>query len=255
MDSRPPTSSIPDAPGSYQFVDADGRVLYVGKAKSLRHRLSNYWQDPAALPLRTAQMVAQADHVEWVVVGTEVEALILEHSLIQAHQPRYNVRLKDDKSYPWLAVTVAEEWPRPMVFRGRKRKGVRYFGPYGHVGALRETLDLLLRSFPVRTCSDTKFRRHERLGRPCLLYDIERCSGPCVGAVDHEQLRGDGRGPHAVPVRGHRAGGGPAGGRDGGGGRRPRVRAGGPAARPADRRAQGGARPSRWCRNGPRTST
>jgi excinuclease ABC subunit C len=184
---RPATADIPDAPGSYQFLDADGRVLYVGKAKSLRHRLPNYWQDPAGLLPRTAQMVAQADRVEWVVVATEVEALMLEHALIQAHKPRFNVRLKDDKSYPWLAVTVAEEWPRPMVYRGRKRKGVRYFGPYGHVGALRETLDLLLRSFPVRTCSDTKFRRHERLGRPCLLYDIERCSGPCVGAVGHEQ--------------------------------------------------------------------
>jgi len=155
----------------------------VGKAKSLRHRLPSYWQDPASLPPRTAQMVAQADRVEWVVVATEVEALMLEHSLIQRHQPRFNVRLKDDKSYPWLAVTVGDEWPRPIVYRGRKRKGVRYFGPYGHVGALRETLDLLLRSFPLRTCSDTKFRRHERLGRPCLLYDIERCSGPCVGAV------------------------------------------------------------------------
>ena len=187
MQQRPPTSSIPDAPGTYQFLDEHERVLYVGKAKSLRHRLSSYFQDPAALPFRTAQMVAQADRVEWVVVRTEVEALILEHSLIQSHQPRFNIRLKDDKSYPWLAVTVGEEWPRPAVVRGRKRKGVRYFGPYGHVGALRETLDLLLRSFPVRTCSDTKFRRHERLGRPCLLFDIERCSGPCVGAVDQER--------------------------------------------------------------------
>jgi len=184
---RPPTSSIPDAPGSYQFLDADGQVLYVGKAKSLRHRLTNYWADPAALAPRTAQMVALADRVEWVVVGTEVDALILEHSLIQAHKPRFNVRLKDDKSYPWLAVTVGEQWPRPVVFRGRKRKGVRYFGPYGHVGALRETLDLLLRSFPIRTCSDAKFKRHARLGRPCLLYDIERCSGPCVGAVEPER--------------------------------------------------------------------
>jgi excinuclease ABC subunit C len=159
----------------------------VGKAKSLRHRLPNYWQDPAALPPRTAQMVALAEQVEWVVVETEVDALILEHSLIQTHLPRFNVRLKDDKSYPWLAVTVQDQWPRPAVVRGRKRKGVRYFGPYGHVGALRETLDLLVRSFPVRTCSDTKFARHERLGRPCLLYDIERCSGPCVGAVDAER--------------------------------------------------------------------
>jgi excinuclease ABC subunit C len=190
MQYRPPTGSIPDAPGSYQFYDAEGRVLYVGKAKSLRHRLPNYWQDSARLPPRTAQMVAQADHVEWVVVDSEVDALILEHSLIQAHLPRYNVRLKDDKSYPWLAVTVGEEWPRPAVVRGRKRKGVRYFGPYGNAGAIRSTLDLLVRSFPVRTCSDAKFARHQRLGRPCLLFDIDRCSGPCVGAVDHEAYAG-----------------------------------------------------------------
>jgi excinuclease ABC subunit C len=190
MQDKPPTGSIPDAPGSYQFYDAEGRVLYVGKAKSLRHRLPNYWQDSAKLLPRTAQMVAQADHVEWVVVESEVDALILEHSLIQAHLPRYNVRLKDDKSYPWLAVTLTDEWPRPVVIRGRKRKGVRYFGPYGHAGAIRSTLDLLVRSFPVRTCSDTKFVRHERLGRPCLLYDIERCSGPCVNAVDHEAYDG-----------------------------------------------------------------
>jgi excinuclease ABC subunit C len=190
MQYRPPTGSIPDAPGSYQFYDAEGRVLYVGKAKSLRHRLPNYWQDSANLPPRTAQMVAQADHVEWVVVENEVDALILEHSLIQAHLPRYNVRLKDDKSYPWLAVTLDEEWPRPAVVRGRKRKGVRYFGPYGHAGAIRSTLDLLVRSFPVRTCSDNKFIRHERLGRPCLLYDIERCSGPCIKAVDHPTYDG-----------------------------------------------------------------
>jgi excinuclease ABC subunit C len=190
MQYRPPTGSIPDAPGVYQFLDAEGRVLYVGKAKSLRHRLPNYWQDSAKLMPRTAQMVAQADHVEWVVVDTEVDALILEHSLIQSHLPRYNVRLKDDKSYPWLAITLNDEWPRPAVVRGRKRKGVRYFGPYGHAYAIRQTLDLLIRSFPVRTCSDTKFLRHKRLGRPCLLYDIDRCSGPCVGAVDHEAYDG-----------------------------------------------------------------
>ena len=200
MQYRPPTGSIPDAPGSYQFYDAEGRVLYVGKAKSLRHRLPNYWQDSAKLSPRTAQLVAQADHVEWVVVDSEVDALILEHSLIQAHLPRYNVRLKDDKSYPWLAVTLNEEWPRPAVVRGRKRKGVRYFGPYGNAGAIRSTLDLLVRSFPVRTCSDTKFKRHERLGRPCLLYDIERCSGPCVGAVDHAAYDGYVERPHGVPL-------------------------------------------------------
>jgi excinuclease ABC subunit C len=186
VQDKPPTGSIPDAPGSYQFYDREGRVLYVGKAKSLRHRLPNYWQDSAKLYPRTAQMVANADHVEWIVVDSEVDALILEHSLIQAHLPRYNVRLKDDKSYPWLAVTLIDEWPKPQVVRGRKRKGVRYFGPYGNAKAIRSTLDLLVRSFPVRTCSDTKFTRHERLGRPCLLYDIDRCSGPCVGAVDHE---------------------------------------------------------------------
>jgi len=187
--TRPPTGSIPDAPGSYQFLDAEGRVLYVGKAKSLRHRLANYWQDPGSLPNRTAQMIALADRVEWVVVRTEVEALILEHSLIQAHKPRFNVRLKDDKSYPWLAVTVADQWPRPAVVRGRKRKGVRYFGPYGHVRALRDTLDLLVRSFPVRTCSDAKLRRHQQLGSPCLLFHIDRCSGPCIQAVGEAQYQ------------------------------------------------------------------
>jgi excinuclease ABC subunit C len=185
--TRPAPGSIPDGPGSYQFVDRDGRVLYVGKAKSLRQRLNSYFQDPGGLAVRTAQMVSQADHVEWMVVDTEAEALLLEHNLIKQYQPRYNVRLKDDKSYPWLALTVQDEWPRPAVVRGRKRSGVRYFGPYPNVGAIRETLDLLLRSFPVRTCSDTKFRRHQRLGRPCLLYHIERCSGPCVGAVEHDE--------------------------------------------------------------------
>ncbi len=188
--TRPLPGSIPDAPGSYQFIDAHGRVIYVGKAKSLRQRLNSYFQDPLGLAPRTAQMVSQADHVEWMVVDSESEALLLEHNLIKQFQPRYNVRLKDDKSYPWLAVTVNEEWPRPAVVRGRKRSGVRYFGPYPNVGAIRGTLDLLLRSFPVRTCSDTKFRRHERLGRPCLLFHIERCSGPCVGEVTHEEYDG-----------------------------------------------------------------
>ncbi|HEX7459264.1 MAG TPA: excinuclease ABC subunit UvrC [Acidimicrobiales bacterium] len=187
MATRPQPGSIPDEPGSYQFVDADGRVLYVGKAKSLRSRVNSYFQDPVNLAPRTAQMVAAADHVEWMVVGTEAEALLLEHNLIKRFQPRFNVRLKDDKSYPWLALTVGDEWPKPAVVRGRKRKGVRYFGPYPNVGAIRGTLDLLLRSFPVRTCSDAKFRNHERLGRPCLLFHIERCSGPCVGAVTHEE--------------------------------------------------------------------
>ncbi len=187
MATRPLPGTIPDTPGSYQFIDRHGRVLYVGKAKSLRQRIGSYFQDPVNLAPRTAQMVAQADHVEWVVVGSEAEALLLEHNLIKEFQPRFNVRLKDDKSYPWLALTVNDEWPRPAVVRGRKRSGVRYFGPYPNVGAIRETLDLLLRSFPVRTCSDTKFRRHERLGRPCLLFHIERCSGPCVGNIEPDE--------------------------------------------------------------------
>ena len=188
--NRPLPGSLPDEPGSYQFVDTDGRVLYVGKAKSLRSRVNSYFQDPANLAPRTAQMVAAADHIEWMGAGTEAEALLLEHNLIQQFQPRFNVRLKDDKSYPWLALTVGDEWPKPAVVRGRKRSGVRYFGPYPNVGAIRGTLDLLLRSFPVRTCSDAKFRNHERLGRPCLLFHIERCAGPCVGAVSKEDYDG-----------------------------------------------------------------
>ena len=135
---------------------------------------------------RTAQMVATAESVEWIQVRNDVEALMLEYNLIKRHRPRFNVRLRDDKSYPFLAVTVEDEWPRPMVMRGRKRKGVQYFGPYGNAYAIRETLDLLLRTFPLRTCSDNKFNNHHRLGRPCLLFHIEKCSGPCVGEVDRE---------------------------------------------------------------------
>lgn len=183
MVQRPPAGTIPDAPGSYQFKDAHGRVIYVGKAKSLRQRLSNYFQNPRNLHPRTAQMVATAESVEWIQVDNDVEALMLEYSLIKQHQPRFNIRLKDDKSYPFLAVTLDDGWPRATVMRGTKRKGTRYFGPYGHAWAIRDTLDLLLRTFPVRTCSDNKLGRHERLGRPCLLFHIEKCSGPCVGEV------------------------------------------------------------------------
>ncbi len=184
--ARPPAGTIPDAPGSYQFKDRDGRVIYVGKAHSLRSRLSNYFGNPALLPPRTAQMVAAADSVEWIQVRNDVEALLLEYSLIQRHKPRFNIRLRDDKSYPFLAITLDDEWPRAMVMRGQKRKGVRYFGPYGHAYAIRETLDLLLRTFPVRTCSDNKFAHHHRLGRPCLLGHIEKCSAPCVGSIEKE---------------------------------------------------------------------
>ena len=190
MRDRPPPSQIPDGPGSYQFRDADGRVLYVGKAKSLRSRLSNYFADPATLPPRTAQMVAAADRVEWIQVANEVEAIMLEYSLIKEHRPRFNIRLVDDKSYPWLAVTLPDTWPRAAVVRGRRRPGIRYFGPYAHVGALRDTLDLLLRTFPVRSCSDSKLERHIKLGKPCLMYHIERCSGPCIGAVERHEYDG-----------------------------------------------------------------
>jgi excinuclease ABC subunit C len=184
--SRPP-GTIPDAPGSYQFKDADGRVIYVGKAKSLRSRVGSYFQNPANLLPRTAQMVASADSVEWIQVDNDVEALMLEYSLIKQHRPRFNVRLRDDKSYPFLAITESDEWPRAMVKRGTKDKGTRYFGPYAHAYAIRETLDSLLRTFPVRTCSDNKFRVHEKQGRPCLLYHIEKCSGPCIKAIERRE--------------------------------------------------------------------
>ena len=187
MLQRPPAGTIPDAPGSYQFKDRDGRVIYVGKAKSLRARLSNYFVVASSLPPRTAQMVAAAESVEWIQVRNDVEALMLEYSLIKRHRPRFNIRLRDDKSYPFLAVTVDDEWPRAMVMRGKKRRGTRYFGPYGHAYAIRETLDLLLRTFPIRTCSDKKFERHHRGGRPCLLFHIEKCSGPCVGEVEGDE--------------------------------------------------------------------
>lgn len=187
MVMRPPAGSIPELPGSYQFKDVHGRVIYVGKASNLRQRVSNYFQDPALLHPRTAQMVETAETVEWVTVRNEVEALILEFSLIKEHRPRFNVRLRDDKSYPFLAVTTDEEWPRALVMRGRTRKGTRYFGPFPHAYAIRDTLDLLLRTFPIRTCSPSKFNQHHKLGRPCLLFHIEKCSGPCVGEVSEQE--------------------------------------------------------------------
>lgn len=184
---RPPAGSIPTSPGSYQFKDEHGRVLYVGKASNLRSRLSSYFQDPALLHPRTASMVATAATVEWIEVRNELEAFMLEYSLIKEHRPRFNVRLRDDKSYPFLAITIDEPWPRAVVMRGTKRKGTRYFGPYAHAWAIRNTLDLLLRTFPVRTCSQGKFNQHQKLGRPCLLFHIEKCSGPCVGEVQEVQ--------------------------------------------------------------------
>ncbi|MBI1377207.1 MAG: excinuclease ABC subunit UvrC [Frankiales bacterium] len=186
---RPAPGEVPDSPGVYRFRDRTGRVIYVGKAKSLRSRLASYFQDVAALHPRTAAMVTTAASVDWVTVGTEVEALQLEYSWIKEYDPRYNVRYRDDKSYPYLAVTLDEEFPRITVMRGAKRKGVRYFGPYAHAWAIRETVDLLLRVFPARTCSAGVFKRHGQIGRPCLLGYIGKCSAPCVGRVDAEEHR------------------------------------------------------------------
>ena len=164
-------------------------MIYVGKAASLRSRVSSYFQNPVNLHPRTAQMVASAATVEWIQVRNEVEALMLEYNLIKEHRPRFNVRLVDDKSYPFLAVTMSDEWPRAQVMRGRKRKGTRYFGPYAHAYAIRDTLDHLLRTFPIRTCTNAKLDRHRKLGKPCLLFHIEKCSGPCVGEIEPEEYR------------------------------------------------------------------
>ncbi|MEU9334831.1 excinuclease ABC subunit UvrC [Streptomyces sp. NPDC048290] len=188
---RPRPGEIPDSPGVYRFRDEHRRVIYVGKAKSLRQRLANYFQDLSGLHPRTRTMVTTAASVEWTVVGTEVEALQLEYSWIKEYDPRFNVKYRDDKSYPYLAVTMNEEFPRVQVMRGQKRKGVRYFGPYGHAWAIRDTVDLLLRVFPVRTCSAGVFKNAARTGRPCLLGYIGKCSAPCVGRVtpeDHREL-------------------------------------------------------------------
>ena len=186
---RPAPGSIPVEPGVYRFRDAHGRVIYVGKAKSLRSRLSSYFADIAGLHPRTRQMVTTAAKVEWTVVGTEVEALQLEYNWIKEFDPRFNVRYRDDKSYPVLAVTLNEEFPRLMIYRGPRRKGVRYFGPYSHAWAIRETLDLLTRVFPARTCSGGVFKRHSQIERPCLLGYIDKCSAPCIGRVSAEEHR------------------------------------------------------------------
>ncbi|MEU0468788.1 excinuclease ABC subunit UvrC [Amycolatopsis sp. NPDC006131] len=186
---RPSPGSIPEEPGVYKFRDATKRVIYVGKAKSLRSRLNSYFADLSGLHPRTRQMVTTAASVEWTVVSTEVEALQLEYNWIKEFDPRFNVRYRDDKSYPVLAVTLHEEFPRLHVYRGPRKKGVRYFGPYAHAWAIRETLDLLLRVFPARTCSNGVFRRHGQIGRPCLLGYIDKCSAPCVGRVSAEEHR------------------------------------------------------------------
>lgn len=186
---RPEPGSIPVDPGVYRFRDEHGRVIYVGKAKSLRSRLSSYFQDISALHPRTRTMVQTGASVEWTVVRNEVEALQLEYSWIKEYDPRFNVKYRDDKSYPYLAVTMGEKYPRAQVMRGAKRKGTRYFGPYAHAWAIRETLDQLLRVFPLRTCSSGVFKRSGQIGRPCLLGYIDKCSAPCVGKVDEDEHR------------------------------------------------------------------
>ena len=186
---RPATGEIPAKPGVYRFRDDEGRVIYVGKAKSLRSRLSSYFQDVSALHLRTQQMVTTAASVEWTVVDTEVEALQLEYTWIKEFDPRFNVKYRDDKSYPWLAVTVGEDVPRVQVMRGSQKKGVRYFGPYSHAWAIRDTVDTLLRVFPMRSCSAGVYKRAQASGRPCLLGDIGKCAAPCVGRVSVEEHR------------------------------------------------------------------
>ncbi|MFF5246954.1 excinuclease ABC subunit UvrC [Streptosporangium sp. NPDC000095] len=186
---RPKPGSIPESPGVYRFKDAEGRVIYVGKAKSLRQRLNSYFADFAGLHPRTQTMLTTAVDVDWTVVGTEVEALQLEYSWIKEYDPRFNVKYRDDKSYPYLAVTMGEEFPRVQVLRGAKRKGTRYFGPYSHAWAIRETVDLLLRVFPIRSCSGGVFKRAAQIGRPCLLGYIDKCSAPCVSRVTAEEHR------------------------------------------------------------------
>ncbi len=186
---RPAPGSIPESPGVYRFRDERGRVIYVGKAKSLRSRLNSYFADFVGLHPRTQSMLRSAASVDWTVVATEVEALQLEYNWIKEFDPRFNVRYRDDKSYPYLAVTMDEEYPRVMVMRGAKRRGVRYFGPYSHAWAIRDTVDTLLRVFPVRTCSAGVFKRAGQIGRPCLLGYIGKCSAPCVGRIDAEEHR------------------------------------------------------------------
>ncbi|AGG66948.1 excinuclease ABC subunit UvrC [Corynebacterium callunae] len=186
---RPAPGTIPTEPGVYKFRDDSRRVVYVGKAKNLRSRLSNYFQDVTQLHPRTRQMVFAASSVEWTVVSSEVEALQLEYTWIKKFDPRFNVKYRDDKTYPMLAVSTGERFPRAYFYRGPRRKGVRYFGPYSHAWAVRETLDLLTRVFPMRTCSKGVFNRHENLGRPCLLGYIDKCAAPCVGRVNEAEHR------------------------------------------------------------------
>ena len=186
---RPATGSIPTSAGVYKFRDPDRRVIYVGKAKNLRNRLNSYFSNPAQLHPRTSTMVHTANSVEWTVVDTEVEALQLEWTWINEYNPRFNVMFRDDKSYPYLAITMNDEVPRAYITRGKRRKGIKYFGPFAQVWAIKDTLDLLLKAFPMRTCTPGVYRRAERSGRPCLLGYIDKCAAPCVGHIGKEEHR------------------------------------------------------------------
>jgi excinuclease ABC subunit C len=187
---RPATGTIPVSPGVYRFRDPQGRVVYVGKAINLRSRLNSYFQDFSALHPRTQKMLTTASSVDWLTVGNEVEALVLEYSWIKEYSPRFNVRFRDDKTYPYLAVTVGEEYPRVAVVREAKRKGTRYFGPYTQVWAIKATLEELIRVFPVRSCRNGVFNQAKRSGRACLLGYIDKCSAPCVGRISVEDYNG-----------------------------------------------------------------
>lgn len=191
---RPRPGTIPTSPGVYRFSDAQGTVIYVGKAKNLRNRLNSYFADPSALHFRTQTMVRTAAHVEWTVVQNELESLQLEYTWIKQYDPRFNIKYRDDKSYPWVAVTWSEEFPRVFVGRGARRKGYRYFGPYAQAWAIRDTIDSLLTAFPMRSCTAGVFRNAKASGRPCLLGYIGKCSAPCTGQIspdEHRQLAGD----------------------------------------------------------------
>ncbi len=177
---------IPEEPGSYQFRNEQGRIIYVGKASSLRSRVRSYFQDERSLSPKTAQLMREAVSLEWVQVSNDSEAVLLEYSLIKHNRPKFNIALRDDKSYPYLSLSMQDRWPRPLITRGAHRKGTKYFGPYTSAGAIRETLELLLKTFPIRSCNDTKFRRHEKLQKPCLLYHIHKCSGPCIDAISRD---------------------------------------------------------------------
>lgn len=187
----PETSTIPVSPGVYRWFDESGRILYVGKAKNLRNRLTSYFVDPSKLHERTRRMVSAASRIDWTIVNTEFEALQLEFTWIKEFNPPYNVQFKDDKSYPYLVVSTQEDFPRAFSSRRRVKDGAKYFGPYTQAWAVRETIETLLKVFPVRTCNSTTFANAERSGRPCLLAEIGKCAAPCVGRVsmaEHKEI-------------------------------------------------------------------